>query len=337
MAPEEDLKKRVARKLTKRRKEGHKVTVELPERFRDGDDVDEDCTAMHGANAYMNQSVFGMIAAAGSQVDFNARFDGQSSDEDDDSGEPSSQSSELQVDKPRRGKTSPKPEQYHRRKFSENRLLRSLSGLGSKSKTKSSPKRSGPSTPEPSSEFKTPEVQEPRIPFNHAPVMSRMLEARAELSMRPSFDLQRTLDGAPSMDDSGEGASSSLAKRLQEIFQFEKAEDVIEGKTQKALPTTILIAIEYPCWLLKSVLLQGYMYITTKHICFYAYLPKKSVGLHLLLLIEADSLRMKWSSRGTCRSRVEETLSLTDTGFDLRVMSYLTTRILPTYTSQAAI
>jgi sterol 3beta-glucosyltransferase len=230
MAPEEDLKKRVARKLTKRRKEGHKVTVELPERFRDGDDVDEDCTAMHGANAYMNQSVFGMIAAAGSQVDFNARFDGQSSDEDDDSGEPSSQASDLQVEKPRRGKTSPKPERHHRRKFSENRLLRSISGLGSKSKSKSSPKRSDTSTPESPSESKTPEVQEPRIPFNHAPVMSRMLEARAELSMRPSFDLQRTLDSPTSMDDSDEGVSSNLAKRLQEIFQFEKAEDVIEGK-----------------------------------------------------------------------------------------------------------
>ena len=36
--------------------------------------------------------------------------------------------------------------------------------------------------------------------------------------------------------------------------------------------------VEYPCWLLQSVLLQGYMYITDKHICFYAYLPKKSVS-----------------------------------------------------------
>lgn len=40
----------------------------------------------------------------------------------------------------------------------------------------------------------------------------------------------------------------------------------------------MLTWIEYPCWLLKSVLLQGYLYITTKHICFYAYLPKKSVS-----------------------------------------------------------
>lgn len=40
--------------------------------------------------------------------------------------------------------------------------------------------------------------------------------------------------------------------------------------------------LEYPCWLLQSVLLQGYMYITLNHICFYAYLPKKSVSNHVI-------------------------------------------------------
>jgi sterol 3beta-glucosyltransferase len=203
--------------------------MEIPERFRDGDDADEDCTALHGANAYMNQSVFGMIAAAGSQVDFNARFDGQSSDEEDEPAEPSSPFSELQVEKPRRGKTSPKPE-HHRRKFSENRLLRSISGLGSRSKAKATSKRSDHALPESPNESMTPEGQEPRVPFNHAPVMGRMLEARAELSMRPSFDLPRNLDGSTSVDNAGEETSSSLARRLMEIFEFEKAEDVIEGR-----------------------------------------------------------------------------------------------------------
>jgi len=47
--------------------------------------------------------------------------------------------------------------------------------------------------------------------------------------------------------------------------------------------------LEYPCWLLKSVLLQGYMYITTRHVCFYAYLPKKGVsGIGLFLQTETD-------------------------------------------------
>ena len=276
MAPEGDNKKRVTRKLTKKRKEGHQVTMEIPERFRDGDDADEDYTTLAGGNAYMNQSVFGMIAAAGSQVDFNARFDAQSSDEEDDSTEPPSQestSSSIQVAKTRQDKTS-KPEK-HRRKFSESRLLRSLPRLGtkSKSKTKSSSPHS-PSSPAPESplDHATPTIQLPRTASKDAPVMSRMLDAKAELAMRPSFDIPRSdTEG----EDNGKAGSSSLAKRLMEIFNFDTPEDVIE---------------EYPCWLLKSVLLQGYMYITAKHICFYAYLPKKSVGFMVGLLAFTNSL-----------------------------------------------
>lgn len=232
MAPEEDLKKRVGRKLTKKRKEGRQATMEIPERFRDGDDADEDCTALHGRNAYMNQSVFGMIAAAGSQVDFNARFDGQSSDEDEDSGvPPASLTSELQVLKTR--KLPVKPEKNHRRKFSESKLLRSLGSLGSKSKKE--PKTPERPTTVPSTEsIPAKEPPAPRTPTRDAPVMSRMLEARAEMSLRPSFDNPRH-GPIREIPETEEQASSSLAKQLMDIFEFEKAEDVIEGMTQLLL------------------------------------------------------------------------------------------------------
>ncbi|KAL3426134.1 udp-glucose:sterol glycosyltransferase [Phlyctema vagabunda] len=267
MAPEEDLKKRVARKLTKKRREGHQVTMEIPERFRDGDDADDDVTAPVGANAFMNQSVFGMIAAAGSQVDFNARFDQQSSDDEDDAAEPVRTATGIQVNKGRPPKssssTSLKPEK-HRRKFSENKILRSIHGLGSKTKSKNSPKREASPNPESPSESRrseSPSIHISRSGTRNAPVMSQMLEAKAELSLRPSSDIPRTSSDDTGTNALGEPDSSSLAKRLKEIFQFDAAEEVIE---------------EYPCWLLKSVLLQGYMYVTSKHICFYAYLPKKS-------------------------------------------------------------
>jgi sterol 3beta-glucosyltransferase len=55
--------------------------------------------------------------------------------------------------------------------------------------------------------------------------------------------------------------TSLLSTRLKEIFGFEKPERVIG---------------EYPCWLMQSAALQGYMYVTEGHICFYAYLPQKS-------------------------------------------------------------
>jgi sterol 3beta-glucosyltransferase len=211
--------------------------MDIPERFRDGDDADEDCTALPGAGAYLNQSVFGMIAAAGSQVDFNSRFDAQSSDDDDESGEPSATSSELQVNKARQDRQdrpAPRTEKNHRRKFSESKLVRSLSRIGSRSrsKPKSPPAEAGSPATESHVDLSPPKPQPSRIPPREPPVMSRMLEAKAELSMRPSFDMKRLSSDLGQLDGTGdgEGPSSSLAKRLKEIFQFEKSEDVIEGK-----------------------------------------------------------------------------------------------------------
>jgi len=233
MAPEDDLKRRVARKLTKKRREGHQVTMEIPDRFKDGDDAEDDCTAPPGTNPYLNQSVFGMIAAAGSQVDFNARFDGQSSDEEADPGETSAQVSGIQVKKTRQGRppattapaTTSEPKR-HRRKFSEHKLIRSLARLPSvRSKSKTPPTTDSP-PPELHDGSSPPEIQVSRMP-THTPVMSRMLEAKAEASLRPSFDLLR--EGSGLSDDPKTKHSSSLAKRLMEIFEFEKAEDVIEG------------------------------------------------------------------------------------------------------------
>jgi sterol 3beta-glucosyltransferase len=66
---------------------------------------------------------------------------------------------------------------------------------------------------------------------------------------------------SPSHDPSEPSDSSALSTRLMEMFGFERPEKVL---------------VEYACALLQSMLLQGYMYVTEGHICFYAYLPKKS-------------------------------------------------------------
>ncbi|KAI9745934.1 MAG: Sterol 3-beta-glucosyltransferase [Claussenomyces sp. TS43310] len=268
MPPEEDLKKRVGRKLTRRRDEGHRATMDFPDRFCDGDDAEEDCTAPNGQNVFMNQSVFGMIAAAGSQVDFNARFEGQSSDEEDESiGRPTREECTGPAPKPRADETT-SPRKF-RERFPESKLLRSLPHLGRKTsrQTDATPAPHGPSSPSPPTSSEQQDHLEEDThatspsPPRLAPVMSQMLEAKAELSMRPSFDSTRHSSEMPDNKDKPTIKSTGLAERLMEIFEFDKPEDVIE---------------EYPCWLMKSVLLQGYMYITTKHICFYAYLPKKS-------------------------------------------------------------
>ena len=56
-------------------------------------------------------------------------------------------------------------------------------------------------------------------------------------------------------------AVTLLSTRLKKVFGLEKEEKVLA---------------EYQCWLMQSILLQGYMYVTERHICFYAYLPKKN-------------------------------------------------------------
>ncbi|KFH45681.1 Sterol 3-beta-glucosyltransferase-like protein [Hapsidospora chrysogenum ATCC 11550] len=272
--------RRASRKLQKRR---HEDSIELPDRLRDSDDSsDEDEASSQGPPLFMNmnQSIFGLIAAAGSKIDFNERFDEGSSDEDG-----SGTHKKLGMDEDRRPdvvsqttvlQTRTKTKKSHRRALSGHKLLKSLPALPRlKHKSKSSPSKLPPQTqktddggeaddkdvgafPGTSGLSSPPAIQLTReTTARLPPVMSRMLEARAEMSARPSFDL----DGARASSSNLGSDASLLAIRLMEIFEFEEPEQVIE---------------EYPCWLLQSVLLQGYLYITAKHICFYSYLPKKA-------------------------------------------------------------
>lgn len=238
----EDLKRRVGRKLTKRRREGHQVTMDIPERFRDGDDADEDVTKPKGQQMFMNQSVFGMIAAAGSQVDFNARFEGQSSDEEDESPEPNRRDESSDRSKPvPEINPSATSTSKHRRKFSENKLSKSLQNLAIRTKrgpTGSKGKADKKTTQEETVESPTIEVTRTRTNTTTSkgrPVMSQMLDAKAELAQRPSFDLPRHSSDRTMIGEEADNGVSSLAKRLMQIFGFDTPEDVIEGMLSSRL------------------------------------------------------------------------------------------------------
>ncbi|KAK3898512.1 sterol 3-beta-glucosyltransferase, partial [Staphylotrichum tortipilum] len=312
-SPEDRAVRRVSRKLQKKRRDGdHTPTMELPERLKDhGDQVDGEEEVLrplgYGGGMFMNmnQSIFGLIAAAGSQADFSNRFEGHSSDEDNDADDDATADSHMAktIAGPKglglgplapsaaghslaqttvlprhghgHGSGRVKHESRHRKKMSESRLLRSVPGLArftdkikaAKGTSKDRPsddaaQEGGPVDPAslPPSDL-APGIAITRTESRTAPVMSRMLEARAEMEARPSFDLARMTEEPARMSDDGDSGPSELAKKLKEIFEFDKPEEVIE---------------EYPCWLLQHVLLQGYMYITARHIAFYAYLPKKA-------------------------------------------------------------
>ncbi|GAA5892114.1 hypothetical protein JCM8208_001437 [Rhodotorula glutinis] len=51
-----------------------------------------------------------------------------------------------------------------------------------------------------------------------------------------------------------------LADKLMDVFGLDEPEEVVA---------------EYPCWLFRAILLQGFLYVTAGHLCFYAYLAQK--------------------------------------------------------------
>jgi sterol 3beta-glucosyltransferase len=239
----------------------------MPDRLRLGDDAQEDVTAPNRGTQvpgqYMNQSIFSMIAAAGSRTDFNTRFD-DSSDSDEDA-LPEGNEPEEEVPTPKQSSdvasreekgtvaNSNDKQQKKKKRLSDHRLMQSLPklSLSINKQRKQSSQRSPPSSDDATSKS---DRSNPR----DAPVMTRLLTAEAELE-EAELDKDKGLGSSRSRGESS--PATLLASRLMQIFGFESPEKVVA---------------EYPCWLLQSVLLQGYLYITRQHICFYAYLPKKS-------------------------------------------------------------
>jgi sterol 3beta-glucosyltransferase len=356
------------------------LTAELPEPLQGSDDDTSENVGFTQASPMavnMNQSIFGLIAAAGSRVDFNTRFDDGSSDEDEDEGggtglKPLSSRHRDLSQTAIFGSLPAKDKSLgHKKKISGHRLLKSFaslprrktkSGIGSSrlwEPTQVVEEQSESSEP-PSPKKSSQELEEEDLRI--APVMSRMLEAKAEMASRSSFDIDierdssgpdRTDEGEEEGEEEEEGGEShvtALANKLMEIFEFDEPERVIEGSSVLSLTCCLEITannqphIEYPCWLLKSVLLQGFLYITSKHICFYAYLPKKTVRLNpplyttqtILLKFTHDICSTPLPSLAIYQKAANATQHTIVTGFASKATYCRTTRIRQTYTFRTA-
>ena len=280
----DDAKRRVDRRLSASRQSisnSRMFSSALPERFRDDHDSQVDFSAPPGGVGardghmpYMQQSIFGMIAAVGSRSDFHARFD-ESSDSDGEAEERSrKESGDLSAtagalpkseNDPRRLSSKPQsPTQErgrrHRRTISENKLLRPFKTNSKQNKGKESTAQSEPPTGDEMSRASTPKRPRSATP-RAAPVLSRMVEAQALLNTKDSPGSSQARVEDKNDEDSNQSSASALSLRLKEMFGFETPEKVV---------------VEYACSLLQSMLLQGYMYVTEGHICFYAYLPRKN-------------------------------------------------------------
>ena len=238
MAPEHDLYRMVGRKLTKSRKPLRASSVQYPARLNEGEDVQDDVTAAQGEPVrHMNQSLFSMIAAAGSKVDFNARFEEESSDSDDEN-----QASLVSAHVEEQSNTTRTQKLFnklHEDNLSSGDLVGPLGKSAEPTDLRSLPKLDLRTIEEKNYMSRSLHLQSSEVWREHdsptgftprdAPVMSMMLEAEAELTpSTPLQDIKRT-----SVEDTqtnlGKEAPTSLRTRLMEIFGFERPEEVVSG------------------------------------------------------------------------------------------------------------
>ncbi|CAZ83690.1 unnamed protein product [Tuber melanosporum] len=221
-------------------------SMQLPPRFSPEDDSQTDvCAATEGTPFNMNQSFFQILTATTTRM--SSRFgDEDSDDEGYTHSEPTTPTAETT------GKNKASADKHLVDKGSK------LFRLDSIEESRKGRERDDDDA-DPNEEDTSPLTRV--VSNSSAPYMSQILQAQAQMNSA-NFAVAAQLKEAEMFED-GEGEPKDhpdLAKRLTEIFNLPQTEEVIS---------------EYPCWLLKSVLLQGYMYITTRHICFYAYLPRK--------------------------------------------------------------
>lgn len=215
----------------------HRTRIRSPARDEDSD-VD---VAVPTRAADMNKSLFSMIKAAGRSETFQSRFDDVSSDdegEDDNDNDNDKEEEEEEEEHL----------EYHRHHQHSDDSSRHDTDL------------EGPEPLMEASQILMPARQATQSSTDEAPAPFLSMILKGEAHMEAS-EHTTTPEAVVRIAEPEEPSLVSLAQRLKEIFELDEPEEVVS---------------EYPCWLLHTVLLSGHLYITTKHVCFYAYCPKLS-------------------------------------------------------------
>ncbi|KAI7164919.1 glycosyltransferase family 1 protein [Hortaea werneckii] len=259
----------------------HSMGVQIPARFTVGEeDEEEDVTGRAEPSARsVQQSFYGMLGAAGQKQMGRTGFwpdSGSESDGDielegsDKAGRASSPggsrpSSAMPGSEEQAGSSQRSLTRQSKSKISDTSQLRrklkpvreragSIGGEDQMSQSQFLPPRE-------------PQIEAPERPKSatgtrsDAPMLDRKLKAKAKADLESSMaSSSRIGSDRERSQPPAKQRSVDLPSALAEIFQFGEAEEIIA---------------EYACWYLQSVLLQGYMYITRNHVCFYAYMPKR--------------------------------------------------------------
>lgn len=227
MTSQEGTRERGPRKITKKRKDPKRVSLDIPERLQYGDDVQDDVTAPKSAESRnMNQSIFSLIARVGSHADLPAHYEEQSS-ESEGEGRSKDQPAPFKLHT-EDGRTL-KPSGEHRRKLSTQNLLKSLPHLGKK---RNRDQRLGPAESRISSSQmlqptnstdgsitvrKSERLLRGRLPSSHGAAEGELQEhTRQEERQSPEVV-------------SKAAGYSVLSQRLMQVFEFESLEEIIAG------------------------------------------------------------------------------------------------------------
>ena len=247
MAPEQGPLRIGSRKLTKKKKPTRTSSVQYPERLKEGDDANEDVATVKGdPGQSVNQSVFSMITKAGSTTDFHKRFDEESSDSEEDVPKSSIAAATLQAasekvsgDLPvdENGEYATSPASTSMQQSDESRGIHRLPRLHVQTTRDEDPMAQSMFLPPKQAypTYESPKGKKPR----HAPVMSLMLEAQAEVSPSGPLSKPTMTDSEDVVDGDSKENSKTLTEQLKIIFGFENPEEVIAG-------VSIMIPTDFP-------------------------------------------------------------------------------------------
>ncbi|KAF2173917.1 glycosyltransferase family 1 protein [Zasmidium cellare ATCC 36951] len=268
------FKHRLQRREANVRERG-RGTMDLPERFKVDDDGDgDDGTGVDNPN-FAHQSMYGMIAAQSGGVNFPGWFQhdsGSESERDEDK----SGASKISGDEKKLSEKGARPAtskdirkdkpavKKHGQGPSENKLVHSfLKPIKEKDASQHEDPMTQSQLLPPRDEQHSQEAEQPTPAQADTPVLDRKLQAMAmaDVGTLDSANISKNEKEKEPGQTVKDKAKTSLTQTVATIFQFEEPEDVVA---------------EYPCWYTKNVILQGFMYITTKHVCFYSYLHQKT-------------------------------------------------------------
>ena len=274
------VKAKVGRKLVKKRKEHPgRLSMDLPARFKQEDEEHDDGADAAQSVQIGQASLYGMFAASQSKSTLKTRWQPESPEDSEteesntrksqDVSQPASERSSKRpsVDERQRVVASLEVGKGHRKRLSENKLLKPfMKPIRERSQSQGQDQMT-------QSQFLPPKAELPEVlerPSStgirsDAPILDRKLQAQAKAERESPSLASSIRKNKDDEDVRRPKAAVPLPEALAEIFRFDEPEDVIS---------------EYPCWYLQSVLLQGYMYITQRHVCFYAYLQKRGNTVH---------------------------------------------------------